>query len=48
MLLKTNTKSQKSRFTIPKFDFPETLALDTRALALLRVAIGLLILADLV
>jgi predicted DCC family thiol-disulfide oxidoreductase YuxK len=47
MLLKINTLPSKLRFTIPKFDFPETLALDTRSLAVLRIAIGLLILADL-
>jgi predicted DCC family thiol-disulfide oxidoreductase YuxK len=47
MLLKKNNPSPTRGFTIPKFDFPETLALDTRSLALLRIAIGLLILADL-
>ena len=46
MLLKKNNPSPTRGFTIPKFDFPETLALDTRSLALLRIAIGLLILAD--
>ncbi|MCA6538575.1 MAG: HTTM domain-containing protein [Pseudanabaena sp.] len=47
MLSKTNTPSSMRSFTVPKFDFPETLSLDTRSLALLRIAIGLLILADL-
>ena len=46
MLLKKNNPSPTRGFTIPKFDFPETLALDTRSLALLRIVIGLLILAD--
>ncbi len=47
MSLNPNTSSPKRSFAIPKFDFPETLALDTRSLAVLRIAIGLLILADL-
>jgi len=48
MLFKKNNPSPTRGFTIPKFDFPETLALDTRSLALLRIAIGFLILADLI
>jgi hypothetical protein len=47
MLLKAKNSSLKRYFAVPKFDFPETLALDTRSLAVLRIAIGLLILADL-